>query len=157
RIEGHLGQAVGDTVTKLQTKIKGFNLPFTVRAVLLGGTRSKIVVKPPIRYGDLHRFHQLIRQDLSLHLDDVIAHSQRLKADGDLAVQDNVFDDRAAGQEISIKGLADETRVKVETAATSAKNRLAQRYSQYKTEPWQDEVKETVTQAATMRLRLGDV
>jgi hypothetical protein len=157
RVEGHLGKSVTKAAGDIQDAIAKSNLPFTVRAVLIGDTRPKIVIKPPIRYGDLHRLHQLVRNDLTLHLDDVMAHSARFKADVDLAVQGNVFDDRAAGDDLSVKGFAEETRQKVEASAKSAQARLAKPYSQYKAEPWHNDVKETVSQAANMRLRLGDV
>jgi hypothetical protein len=157
RIEGHLGKPVTTAVSQIEARITQSSLPFTVRAVLLGGTRPQIRVKPPIRYTDLHRLHHLIRHDVALHLDDVITQSDRFKADVDLAVQDKVIDDRALGEELSIKGFAEETRQKVQASGTSAKTKLARRYSQYRAEPWQDEVKETMNQSAGMRLRLGEI
>src|SRR5207237_1066322 len=69
RIEGHLGRNVSAALADLQGLIAANNLPFTVRSVLLGTDKTK-VVKPPIRYGDLHRIHYLLRQDVYYQLGD---------------------------------------------------------------------------------------
>ena len=157
RVEGHIGKAVHVAIKTIEDAIRASNLPFTVRAVLIGADRPKILVKPPIRYNDLHRFHHLIRHDLNVHLDDVQVHSDRFKKDVDLAVAGNVFDDRAAGNDISVKGFADDTNKKVGTAAKEAMRKLALPYSQYKAEAWHADMRETVSQAANMRIRLGDI
>src|SRR6185436_6159954 len=75
RVEGCLGQEVSDAVKQLETEIQAKNLPFMVRAVLLGTERSAVVKKPVIRYTDLHRFHYLVRKDLVSQLDDTIQFS----------------------------------------------------------------------------------
>ena len=157
RIEGHLGKQVVPAVQQIEARIAQANLPFTVRSVLIGGTRPQIQIKPTIRYTDLHRFHHLIRHDLTSQLDDVMAHNDRFKADVDLAVDGKFLDDRAAGETVSIKGLAANTRQQVQTVATSAKTKLARPYSAYKAGTWHDDVKETINQSATMRLSLSDV
>jgi len=68
RIEGHLGQPVSTVVNALQAEIRLRNLPLVVRAVLLHTSRGSIVVKPPVRYTDLHRFHYLLRKDVENEL-----------------------------------------------------------------------------------------
>ncbi|MDD2720189.1 MAG: hypothetical protein PHH47_02630 [Gallionella sp.] len=70
RIEGHLGQPVGDAHRSIEQAIRDYNLPFAVRAVLLHTERKHIAIRPPMRYGDLHRIHQILRRDLTLQLED---------------------------------------------------------------------------------------
>ena len=57
RIEGHLGEKVSDVMNDIEKEIMVKNLPFAVRAVMVGTEKTKVVKKPGIRYTDLHRFH----------------------------------------------------------------------------------------------------
>jgi hypothetical protein len=157
RVEGVLGKSAASAVNEIESTIRRFNLPFVVRAVLMGADRPKITVRPPIRYTDLHRVHHLLRQDLIRQLDDVSEQTVRVEKDVGDAVKDGVLDNRVLGSNVSLIGLATETREKTIASATSARSKLARSYSQYKAEPWQDDIKETMAQAAGMRLQMGDV
>jgi hypothetical protein len=64
-IDGVRGQNAAAVVTELKKKIADHNLPFTVIAVSLGTKSEDVLLKPPIRYGDLHRLHKLIRSQLA--------------------------------------------------------------------------------------------
>ena len=68
RIEGHLGQKVDSVSATLKAAIASANLPLAVRTALLHNDRKKIVIRPP-RYGDLHRFHYLVRKEVTAQLD----------------------------------------------------------------------------------------
>lgn len=68
RIEGHLGQELDAVMDKLESDIRVHNLPFAVRAVLLHNQITPIKRRPPIRYGDLHRLHKLVRTEIDSEL-----------------------------------------------------------------------------------------
>jgi hypothetical protein len=155
RIEGHLGRKVEAVMKEIQGAITKSNLPFAVRAVLLDTDRDKIKIKPLIRYTDLHRFHHLLRHDVSLQLDDVIKQTELFKDDVDRAVDAKVVADTVLSG--GVKSVVNTARVAVDTSARLAKDKLALGYTKYKVSGWQDEVKETVRQAADVRVRLGDV
>lgn len=80
RIEGHQGQKVGAAATQIQAELTRRNLPIAVRAVLVDTERKWIVVKPPIRYTDLHRFHQVIRRHVMAQVDDVADFNAKFKS-----------------------------------------------------------------------------
>ncbi len=68
RIEGHLGQNVNAVVKVLKDRIATNNLPIALRAILLHNDPVRIVFKPPIRFGDLHRIHHLLRNEVDTQL-----------------------------------------------------------------------------------------
>ena len=86
RVEGHLGrpvEAVGDELRRL---IADRNLPIHVQEVLLHNDRRLIKRRPPIRYTPLHSLHYLVRQDVSLRLDESLSFGGRHLADMTTAV-----------------------------------------------------------------------
>lgn len=86
RVEGHLGrqvEAVGDELRRL---IADRNLPVHVQEVLLHNDRKRIKRRPPIRYTPLHTLHYLVRQDVSLRLDESLRFGSRHLADMTTAV-----------------------------------------------------------------------
>ena len=131
RIEGHLGLNVSTATTDLKNLISANNLPFTVRSVLLGADKTK-VVKPPIRYGDLHRFHYLLRQDASHQLGDAVQFSGTFKQQVDDAVAagtvTNAPDDNDG---VPVKDLVAEKHATVTTKAQAAQGKLNLGYLQY--------------------------
>ena len=78
RIEGHLGQPVANAAARLAQMVRESNLPIAIRSVLLHTERRHIVIKPPIRYTDLHRFSRLLRSDVAQQLDDTEAFTERM-------------------------------------------------------------------------------
>jgi len=159
RIEGHLGHPIAAAVADIEKAIATNNLPFVVRAVLLGAERPKIVVKPPIRYTHLHRLHYLVRQDLSQQLDDVMAHNDTFKKEVDAAIDKKLVSDAQPGAGVpSIKTFAAQKQAGVADAAGKAKAKLNQGYADYKKAPaWQGDMKQTVTHATELKFHLGDV
>jgi hypothetical protein len=92
RIEGHIGQKLVDVLPQLENKISTNNLPFTVRAILLGNAPDKLVKKPGIRYSDLHRMHYLLRQDAVHQLNEVVDFSGKFKTEVNQKVQNETRD-----------------------------------------------------------------
>jgi hypothetical protein len=99
RVEGHIGQRVDVASKAIGELIKSRNLPFVVRSVLLHNNRDKIVVKPPIRFTDLHRLHYLLRADVATQLSDSERFNDNFKKqiDDELAKKELPGDRNIAG------------------------------------------------------------
>jgi hypothetical protein len=156
RIEGHLGKDVSTVGEYLEKLIMEQNLPFTVGAVMLGNDRTKIVKKPGLRYTDLHRFHYLLRQDISQQLDHVVNFAGNLtkEVDANLNILGEAeavtYRNQARVQHQAIVDQADKTRPK-----------LTAKYSEYKKfsgeQSWLPDVKQTIQVAGDFKLNLGPV
>jgi hypothetical protein len=86
RIEGHLGRQVEAVGDELRRVIADRNLPIHVQEVLLHNDRKLIKRRPLIRYTPLHSLHYLVRQDVSLRLDESLSFGSRHLADMTTAV-----------------------------------------------------------------------
>jgi hypothetical protein len=130
RIEGHLGKKLTDALAIIEAEIKSRNLPFAVRSIMLGSDKTKLV-KPGIRYSDLHRFHYLLRQEVSHQLEEVQMFSAGFKEKINTAVADKIVDP-AAGE----VAYAQDSSVTANAALSRDKLNLG--YSDYKNAvPWQ--------------------
>ena len=156
RIEGHLGQNISAVADFLEKQILELNLPFNVGAVLLAADRTKIVKKPGIRYTDLHRFHYLLRQDISQQLDDVANFAG------------NLHQEVNANLDIQVEAEANDYRNKARThkdailaQAGKARDKLNTDYSTYKQfigdNSWLPDVRQTMQVAGDLKLNLGPV
>jgi hypothetical protein len=86
RIEGQLGRQVEAVGDELRALIAARNLPLHVQEVLLHNERRFIKRRPPIRYTPLHSLHYLMRQDVSLRLDESLTFGTSHLADMSKAV-----------------------------------------------------------------------
>jgi hypothetical protein len=86
RIEGHLGRQVEAVGDELRRQIADRNLPIHIQEVLLHNDRRMIKRRPTIRYTPLHSLHYLVRQDVSLRLDESFSFGSRHLADMTSAV-----------------------------------------------------------------------
>jgi hypothetical protein len=151
RIEGHLGKNAETAFSSIESEIKSKNLPFTVRSVLLGRDKTKVVKKPGIRYTDLHRFHYLLRQDAYHQLNEVAQFSDKFKQ----AVDQNVTGESKAND---FKRDAEQRNTIVIGKAASVATKLNRSYAEYKVDlSWQPELAETVTAASQFKFNIGDV
>lgn len=158
RIEGHLGKAVQTAMNAINKEITASNLPFAVRAVLLHTDRTKITIKPGMRYNDLHRLHELFRHDLARQFDDIKAQTINYQVDVTEAVKNNVFSNTAVGDSVSITSTAQQAMEKVSKSADAAVAGLDKPYTAYKaTSSWKQEADVAVEQSAAMWMTLGDV
>jgi len=152
RIEGHLGQKITDVTGFLETEIRDKHLPFQVRAVAVSGNRTAVVVKPPIRYTELHDVHQLLRWDLSTQLEQVKTFGQ-------------VFQDRVARDVVPAEDngatLLNSARTQnstIQTNASAAANKLNVAYSAYTRDPsWRSDMGNTVVATGRFKSELKDV
>lgn len=115
RVEGHLGQPVKDVVPALRAQIANGNLPLQVQAVLVHTKSDAVVVRPPVRYTELHALHYLVRQDVALRLSDGKALSEQFSTDVTTAVSKNQIPDTGDSNN-SIKAVVDDMRSKVTDA-----------------------------------------
>lgn len=79
RIEGHLGRKVTEVKNEIQALVNTHNLPFLVRTVLLHHDRGKLLGTPLVRYGDLHRLHYLLRNEVAMNLGDSTRFNEQFK------------------------------------------------------------------------------
>lgn len=159
RIEGHLGQPVKTALDTIESEIAAKNLPIAVRAVMLGPDRTKIVKRPGIRYTDLHRFHYLLRQDVSHQLEEVVNFSQNFKQKVDKAVKNNVVTDSPedpAGT--TLKNVAKDQNATVARNASQVRSKLNRSYSSYKADTtWKQGVGPAMQAAGQFKSRLSEV
>ncbi|HET9440038.1 MAG TPA: hypothetical protein VFO52_07700 [Longimicrobiales bacterium] len=159
RIEGHVGRNATTAVTELENQIKSRNLPFGVRAVLLGTERGRIVIKRPPRFGDLKHLHYMFRQDAVHRLDEVERFSTSFRTKVDSAVNAGTVKDAPEENEgVALRATADESSTAVKTKAADAGRKLNRSYAQYRADPtWEDDLKETLRSASTFKLALSPV
>ena len=159
RIEGHLGQPVKTVVDTLESQISAKNLPFCVYAVMLGPDRGRIVKKPGIRYTDLHRFHYLLRQDVSHQLSEVVNFSQNFKQKVHLAVRNNVITDSPMDESgTTLENISKDQNAIVARNASRVRSKLNRGYSDYKADSsWKQDVAPAMQAAGQFKSRLSDV
>lgn len=153
RIEGHLGKDVVTVVAAIESEIESKNLPFTVRSILLGLEKQKVVKKPGPRYSDLHRFHYLLRQDTHHQLNEV----ERFSGNFKLQVDQNVAGESNA---IALRRDAEQRNTVVTENAKKVadKFKLYQNYAAYAGDlSWRSELKDTVRAASEFKFNIGDV
>ena len=150
RIEGHMGQNVSKALSAIESEIKSNNLSFTICSVMLGKEKTKVVKKPGLRYTDLHRFHYMLRQDVSHRLEEVEQFSGKFKAQVDAITSEGnavVMKADAAGKHSTITEKAPITRTK-----------LNRSYADYKTDPtWRDSLSDTIKAAGEFKQKLSNV
>ncbi|HEX6912152.1 MAG TPA: hypothetical protein VF142_17245 [Longimicrobium sp.] len=88
RVEGVVGKTVGVALEAVQAAIRDYNLPFAVRAVLVGAARAS-VHRQRGRRTDLHHLHQIVRTDTNARLADVETFNTSYSAQA-LAAADDV-------------------------------------------------------------------
>lgn len=153
RVEGHLGRNAADAKGQLESIIRARNLPFGVRAVLLHNDRKRIIVRPPIRYGDLHRFHYLLRNEVATYLGDSDNFNERFKATIDKALADKEFPDQ------QISTTANTRYSEVKTAIKGAQPAMAsKRYVDYRADvSWKGAYTTVVNSSGSFKSTLGDI
>jgi hypothetical protein len=159
RIEGHLGKNVTSVVNSLSSLIKSKNLPISVQAVFLGTDKGKIIIKPPIRYTDLHRFHYLLRQDLVFQMNDVKTFSSNFKTKVDAAVAAGTVNDTADGNDgTTVKTVAAQKDNTIQSKSALVTQKLNLPYTQYKADlSWKTDLNDTMLTAGEFKNDLAKV
>ncbi|WP_437819912.1 hypothetical protein [Sorangium sp. So ce1078] len=156
RVEGHLGANVNAAVESLEREIRTRNLPFAVRAVLLGSDKTRVYRKPAPRYSDLHRFHRMVRTGLADQLEEAALFGDRFRQQVNVAVDDVGIVSPDAG--VPLKQVAATQSAALSAGATSASSKLRQTYSDYASDPtWRQDVMQTLAAAGNFKLELRDV
>jgi hypothetical protein len=157
RIEGHLGKNVETAISALENEIKDNNLPITVRSVMLGTDKNQLV-KPPIRYGELHRLHYLLRQNVANQLEEVIAFSQNFKQKVDSAVKNRVITDSPESEGVNFQNIAKDKNSTVARNAGFAHSILRMNYSQYQgNASWKNNITQAIQAASEFKYHLSNV
>lgn len=159
RVEGHLGRPVDEVSAELKKLVTEHNLPFEVHAVLAHNRKERIKIRPAIRYTDLHRFHYLLRQDVSLRLDESSSFADKYIGTLKTAVEKQDIPAQT-DDGISVLGTATTARSAVSSLTSKAKPALdKQTYSAYRrsTEEtrWNNGLAETLGSIGTARVNLG--
>lgn len=159
RVEGHLGRKVEEVMAELKKLIAEHNLPFQVHAVLAHNRKDRIRIRPGIRYTDLHRFHYLLRQDVSLRLEESDNYAERFTGSLRGAVERNEVpaETDSGASVLNIAGLA---RSAVGNLAGRAKPALdSRRYSVYRSTSsetrWSNGIGEALGTLGGARSNLG--
>lgn len=160
RIEGHHGQNVNTVQNNLNTQIENQNLPFVVRAVLLHNDKKKIVIRPP-RYRDIHRFHYILRKEVSAQLDYGKAFSDKFSKDLIAAAGLGI---PATVNGKSVKTYAAEQNTKVMNAVNKASPAVGKKkYSEYRqamssqSGNWKGDYKDAIDAAGSFKREVGTV
>lgn len=163
RIEGHLGRPVREVRDALRRLVVDKQLPFTVRAVLLHTERTPGLLRPPVRFTDLHRLHHLLRQDVQLQIADSIAHGRHQVEALDRAIQDKTAPATLPGRG-SVLGRATDARDSVSQLQEKAAPALgAPRYLDYRAvgggpaPAWISEWTSSLNRVGQMRVDLGEL
>lgn len=161
RIEGHLGRPVEEVRTELKKLITQHNLPFEVHAVLAHTEKAKIKIRPAIRYTDLHRVHYLLRQDVSLRLDESKSFSTSFAGDVKSAVEAKKIPD-TTDEGVGVVDVAESARSAVGSFTTKALPALDTRsYTSYRASTaetrWNDDLSRTLETVGGARARLGQL
>ncbi len=159
RIEGHIGKGAAAVVKTLESQISENNLPIAVQAVFLGSDPTKVVIKPPLRYTDLHRFHYLLRNEVAQQVEEAREFTGKFTLQVKKAVADKVISD-ADNHGNSIETAATQKgRVMEETASRTAP-KLRVPYQDYRKDAgkvWIEDIRNTVQAAGDFRAGLGQV
>jgi hypothetical protein len=154
RVEGVIGKPVQTAIDAVEALIRDRNLPFIVRAVLLGSTRTKVVKKRPgRRINPLHHVHQVIRKDASERLLDAETFTSRYSAEVVRAADANeIYHVDEAAERLSLRSTAVAKGSEVVTSAARARTKAGGTYSQYRAvaAPLQADISTTVQAGADL-------
>ncbi|MFZ4575929.1 MAG: hypothetical protein ACOYN0_16170, partial [Phycisphaerales bacterium] len=155
RIEGHVGMRVKDAMETLKSLIATHRLPFALRAVLVHNERSKVVIRPPIRFTPLHRFHSILRKDVEVQLQEAAAFNTEFSRTIEAAVSSREIAD------VNVAADARTRRDEVTAGTTTATAALStSRFTTYKKNGgatgWSQQFKSTLNAAASLKKTMGD-
>lgn len=159
RIEGAVGVSVASAKTLLEEEIRKNNLPICVRAVLLGADKKNVVTRSPWRYTDLHRFHQILRQDMVYQLDDTVRFGANFKQEVFRAVDAGIVNNESGSSDApTVKAVADQSNNTLSAKASKAKDKLNLPYAEYVQDlSWKTDVKDTLKASGEFKANLGKI
>jgi len=159
RVEGHIRRNVRTVQKQLEQLITENALPFTLRTALLGNDRKKIIKKKGLRYNDLHRFHRLIRMDISHQLEEVKSFSNVHQSNITMAINNNVIqNDNTENNAAKVSDLSVRHHNNINNKATLAQNVMKMDYIAFKANnSWQPSIFDTMASAGQYKRDLGKV
>lgn len=160
RVEGVVGKPVQTVIDALEAKIAAANLPFTVRAVLLGTDRTRIVRKPGRRITDLHLVHQVIRKDTEVRLQDAVDFTAHYSGEVLRATDaGELFHAQEDQERTRVRGEAASKSAAVTSSAIGARTAAAGSYTQYlaTASTLQQGMASTIQSAADLSFQVGPV
>lgn len=160
RVEGHIGERLSTVVEQLEQQIIDHALPFTLRTALLGSDRKKLIKKRGLRYNDLHRFHRLVRMDISHQLDEVKSFSDKHQSNITLAINSHIIlDDSIENNGAKVSELSRDLNEDIKNKATQAQNTMKLDYIAFKANnsSWQSNIADTMVSAGRYKRDLGKV
>lgn len=157
RVEGHLGRPVTEVLSELHQLIAAHNLPFAARAVLLHTVRTPGLVRPDIRYTDLHRLHYLLRRDVALQVEQGQQFGDKFAADMDRAVREGTVAASLPGGQSTVAA-ANSAREAMQGLARETAPLAATRYTTYKAAaPWQATYASALGTVGQSKVTLGNL
>lgn len=131
RVEGVVGKPVADALEAVRDLIEARNLPFAVRAVLLGTDRTRIVPRPK-GTTDLHHLHTLVRRDTDVRLQDAEAFTLHYGGQV-LAAADagELFSAQEEDTRVAVRGATAAKSTELQTHASTARTAVTGGYAQY--------------------------
>jgi len=159
RVEGHLGRPVEEVCKELVALIAAHNLPFELQPVLLHDDRSKLRLRPPVRYTPLHSLQYLVRQDVATRLEDGAKFGERYLADVNEAVAQRQVPGSTDNGDSAV-GAARAARDSVASTLALAAPALARTsYSAYRADAanatWKASYASTLDAVGNARINLG--
>ena len=154
RIEGHIGLDIIRVHTYLESEISNRNLPINLRSVMLGEDKKKIFIRPGFVFTDLHKLHNMMRQDVLNQLEEVKKFSGGLKEKVNTNI--NLLDDLNKGKFAEVATSRDSELM---TSISLAKAKLSGSFQQYtaqntETDSWKKHLTTTMEQSGKFKEQL---
>lgn len=153
RIEGHLGGKVTEASAALTGLVANNNLPFLVRSVLAGGSTEKLVRTSGVRYGDLHRVHRLLREDLKWRINEAQASAVSLNA----AILGEKARQKLGGQCDAIRTVVSQRYTLFNQKVGATSNEIRKDYWTGDRPAWRGAAGDMIQNAALLASSVGDV
>lgn len=159
RIEGHISEKLNTVLPILEKQISEHALPFNVRTAYLGVNKKRLIKKKGIRYNDLHRFHRLIREDISHQLDEVKKFSDTHKGNINKAINDKIVSNENANSDnTSVRELSNQLNNNIKNNSNLAQRGLKLNYTAFQINTnWQSSLSETMKFAGLYKSDLSKV
>jgi hypothetical protein len=156
RVEGHVGTPVLETFDTIRKLIDKNGLPLVVRAVLVHDDQAKVVVKPPPRFTDWHRWHHLVRQTVVRQLEEVEEFGPTLKENVAQTVARGLVPRDAKGGDLV--DIVNKQADGVVAKAGAAKARMGATHQQLEGDPtWHETISDALEAGGNLEADLGDV
>lgn len=159
RIEGHIGKSAATTYASLKQLFANENLPVALQAVMLTVDHKNLFIKPKWQFSDLHRFHQVLRQDLVFQMDDVQKFSKTFKANVvDSVDRSLIVDSPNSSEAVRLKDTANTMDNQLVENTAVLKESLSKKYIDFREQQsWRSDLNKTMSVAGDYKFQLSNV